>query len=252
MTQQTLQQKRLTRKQKRMMQQMGVELPEEEVRYSLTLDEFRPLTDNQKNAYRSYRAGNNLLLHGLPGTGKTYLGMHFAIKDVLSSETPYEKVYIIRSTVPTRNQGFLPGKKQDKEAVYEAPYIRNASKMFRTANAYAQLKQKGVVEFLSTSYLRGETFENCIMVVDEINNMTGHELDSVITRAGENCRVIFCGDGRQTDFTRGEDKQGLRDFIRILDNMDSFDYVEFEVDDIVRSGLVKEYIIAKHKLGIIT
>jgi phosphate starvation-inducible protein PhoH len=250
MTQQTLQQKRLTRKQKRMMQQMGVELPEQEVKYSLTLDEFKPLTDNQKNAYRSYRAGNNLLLHGLPGTGKTYLGMHFAIKDVLSSETPYEKVYIIRSTVPTRNQGFLPGKKQDKEAVYEAPYIRNASKMFRSANAYAQLKQKGVVEFISTSYLRGETFENCIMVVDEINNFSGHELDSVITRAGDNCRVIFCGDGRQTDFTKADEKAGLDKFMRILQNMKSFDHIEFGVDDIVRSGLVRDYIIAKDNLDI--
>ncbi len=250
MDQQLLQPKRLTRKQKRMMQQLGVELPEDSVKYSLTLDDFYPLTENQKKAYKAYKSGSNLLLHGLPGTGKTYIAMHFAIKDALSSESPYEKVYIIRSTVPTRDQGFLPGKKQDKEAVYEAPYIKNASKMFKVGNAYAQLKQKGIVEFISTSYLRGDTFENCIMIVDEINNMTGHELDSVITRAGENCRVIFAGDGRQTDFIKESDRSGLREFMRIVDEMKSFDYIEFEVEDIVRSGLVKEYIIAKHKLNI--
>ena len=247
---QLLQPKRLTRKQKRMMQQLGVELPEEGIKYSLTLDDFYPLTENQKKAYKAYKAGSNLLLHGVAGCGKTYLAMHFAIKDVLSSESPYEKVYIIRSTVPTRDQGFLPGKKQEKEAVYEAPYIKNASKMFKVGNAYAQLKQKGIVEFISTSYIRGETFENCIMIVDEINNLTGHELDSVITRAGENCRVIFAGDGRQSDFVKDNDRAGLREFMRIVDEMKSFDYIEFGIEDVVRSGLVKEYLIAKHKLNI--
>ena len=169
---------------------------------------------------------------------------------VQSSKNDYEKVYIVRSTVPTRDQGFLPGKKQDKEAVYEAPYIKNANKMFKAKDAYARLKQQGQLEFMSTSYIRGDTFENCIMVVDEINNLSGHELDSVITRVGENCRIIFCGDGRQSDFVKESDRSGLRDFMRVLDEMSSFHYTEFEVDDIVRSGLVKEYIIAKHKLNV--
>jgi phosphate starvation-inducible protein PhoH len=249
MTEQLLQQKRITRKQKRIMEQMGIEIPTE-VKYSLLLDDFYPMTENQKRAYKAYKAGHNLLLHGLPGTGKTYIAMHFALKDVLSSENDYEKVYIVRSTVPTRDQGFLPGKKQDKEAVYEAPYIKNAKKMFGNKDAYARLKQQGQLEFMSTSYIRGDTFDNCIMVVDEINNMTGHELDSVITRVGENCRIIFCGDGRQSDFVKESDRSGLRDFMRVLDEMSSFHYTEFEVDDIVRSGLVKEYIIAKHKLNV--
>jgi phosphate starvation-inducible protein PhoH len=250
MDQQLLQPKRLTRKQKRMMQQLGVELPETEIKYSLTLDDFKPLTANQKKAHQSYKAGYNLLLHGCAGSGKTYIAMHFALKDVMSSENDFEKVYIIRSTVPTRDQGFLPGKKQDKEAVYETPYIRNAVKMFGSNDAYARLKQQGHLEFMSTSYIRGDTLENCILVVDEINNMSGHELDSVITRAGNNCKVIFCGDGAQSDFIKDTDKKGLSEFMRIIDNMQSFDYIEFGVEDIVRSGLVKEYLIAKHKLNV--
>jgi phosphate starvation-inducible protein PhoH len=250
MTQDQLQPKRLTRKQKRILAQQGIEIPEETVKYSLQLEDFYPMTENQKKAKRSYDKGNNLLLHGLAGTGKTYIAMHFALKEALSSETPYEKVYVVRSTVPTRDQGFLPGKKEDKEAVYEAPYIKNASKMFHNKSAYSQLKQKGIVQFISTSYIRGETFDNCIMVVDEINNCTFHELDSVITRVGENCKIIFCGDFRQSDLIRENDRHGLRDFMKVLDNMPSFDYIEFDIDDIVRSGLVKEYLIAKYKLGI--
>lgn len=250
MTEQLLQQKRLTRKQKRMMQQLGVELPVDGVKYSLHLNDFHPMTENQKKAHKLYNSGANLLLHGLAGTGKTYLAMHFALKEVMSSETGYEKVYVIRSTVPTRNQGFLPGKPKEKEAVYESPYIKNAKKMFGQNDAYGRLKQLGYLEFLSTSYLRGETFDNCIMIVDEINNMTGHELDSVITRVGDNCKIIFMGDGRQSDFTKDSDRAGLSDFMRIIDNMKSFEYIEFGIEDVVRSGLVKEYLIAKHKLNI--
>jgi phosphate starvation-inducible PhoH-like protein len=146
--------------------------------------------------------------------------------------------------------GFLPGNHKDKAKVYEAPYYIVANELFGRGDAYEILKQKNLVEFISTSFIRGTTLNDCVVVVDEIGNMTMHELDSVITRCGKNCKVIFSGDFRQSDLTREQERNGLKDFMRILDRMKSFEYVEFDENDIVRSGLVKEYIIAKDRLKI--
>jgi phosphate starvation-inducible protein PhoH len=146
--------------------------------------------------------------------------------------------------------GFLPGSAAEKAKVYEAPYYAICTELFGKPTVYEALKQKGLVEFISTSFIRGITLNDCIVVVDECQNATSHELDSVITRAGDNCRVIFCGDGRQTDFTKADEKAGLDKFMRILQNIKSFDHIEFGVDDIVRSGLVRDYIIAKDNLDI--
>jgi hypothetical protein len=147
--------------------------------------------------------------------------------------------------------GFLPGNNKDKAKVYEAPYQAIFTELFGRGDAYEYLKQKGVVEFISTSFIRGITLNDCIIVVDEIANMTLHELDSVITRVGKNCKIIFCGDFRQSDFTKEQDKNGLMDFMRILNRMKSFDYIDFTENDIVRSSMVKEYIIAKDRLKIL-
>ena len=157
----------------------------------------------------------------------------------------YDKLIYMRSAVPTRNTGFLPGTQEEKVAIYEAPYIDIASELFGRGDAYDILKKKGLVHFTSTSYVRGINLRNAVIVVDETQNMTYHELDSIITRVGEGCRVVFCGDFRQADLQ----KNGLRDFIRVLKAMDSFDLVDFGISDIVRSNFVKEYIIAKTELG---
>lgn len=210
------------------------------------------MTENQKIAFDSWRDGFNLMLHGIAGTGKTFLGLYFAISEVMKQNNRYKKVYVIRSTVPTRDQGFMPGTQKQKEAVYEEPYYEIATKLFGRGDAYQILKQKGMVEFRSTSFLRGVTFDDCIIVVDEVQNMSDGELHTIMTRVGENSRIIFCGDVKQDDLTseRKKEMSGLRDFMRVINRMREFDFIEFQIEDIVRSKLVKSYIIERDKLGL--
>lgn len=249
--QQEKQEKRLTKKQKRILRQQGI-LPDNEPKLGFKINEIHPLTENQQRAFESFERGKNLLLHGMAGTGKTFISLYLGLSEVTSPLGNYDKVVIVRSVVPTRDMGFLPGNHKEKAMVYEAPYSIIATELFNRGDAYQILKQKSYVEFISTSFIRGTTLNNCIVVVDEVSNMTLHELDSVITRMGKNCRVIFSGDFRQSDLTREQERNGLKDFMRILNNMKSFEYVEFDENDIVRSGLVKEYIIAKDRLKIHT
>ena len=207
---------------------------------NLDLQEIEPLTQNQLKAFESEK---NLVLHGVAGTGKTYISCYLAFDDMIKKY--YDKLVIIRSAVSTRDIGFLPGNESEKASVYEEPYKDICIELFQRGDAYSILKAKGLVHFMTTSFIRGVTLRNATIIVDECQNMSFHELDSIITRIGENCRVIFCGDFRQADLT----KNGLKDFIRVLKAMDSFDLIDFEIKDIVRSEFVKEYIIAKTELG---
>lgn len=244
---------RLTRKQKRLLKQKGLVPVEHEPRNPFQLRNVEPLTENQRKAFESYFDDNkNLLLHGIAGTGKTFLSMYFALKDVLDNNTNFKKVVIVRSVVPTRDMGFLPGNQAEKSKVYEAPYFSICTELFGRGDAYDILKNKKIIDFVTTSFIRGITLNNTIIIVDETQNLTLHELDSVITRIGKNCKVIYSGDFRQSDLTKEQERNGLRDFMRILDNMKSFEYVEFDQNDIVRSSIVKEYIITKDKLKIHT
>lgn len=245
-----MQQERLTKRQKRLLRQQGAISETDKVKINFQLKEVTPLTANQLKAFESFDDGKNLLLHGIAGTGKTFISMYLALKEVMNPLSGYDKVIIVRSVVPTRDMGFLPGNHKEKAKVYEAPYYIIANELYGRGDAYEILKQKSLVEFISTSFIRGTTLNNAIVVVDEIGNMTLHELDSVITRIGRNCRIVFSGDFRQSDLTKEQEKNGLKDFIRILDRMKSFNYIEFDENDIVRSGLVKEYIIAKDRLKI--
>lgn len=190
------------------------------------------------------------MLHGMAGTGKTFLSLYLALEDLMEGCSEQNKIYIVRSVVPTRDMGFLPGSQKEKMKVYEAPYYAICTELFERSDAYEILKQKNAVEFMSTSFVRGITMNNCYVIVDEINNMTFHELDSVITRIGKNCRVIFCGDFRQSDLTRDQERNGLKDFMKVVDKLNDFVYIDFKESDIVRSKLVKEYIIAREKLGL--
>jgi len=208
---------------------------------NLQLRQIEPLTKNQVLAFES---GQNLILHGVAGTGKTYISTYLAFDDILKGL--YEKLVIIRSAVSTRDIGFLPGTEKDKASVYEEPYKDICIDLFERGDAYEVLKSKFLVHFMTTSFIRGITLRNATILVDECQNLTFHELDSIITRVGENCRVIFCGDFRQSDLRQN----GLRDFIRILEAMDCFDLIDFEVKDIVRSAFVKEYITSKEQLGL--
>ena len=224
----------------------------------INLDYIRkiePLTDNQEAFFDAYSEDKHMVAYGCAGTGKTFITLYNAILDVLDPKTPYEKIYIVRSLVPTREIGFLPGDHEDKSSLYQIPYKNMVKYMFEMPDdnafemLYANLKAQGTISFWSTSFIRGTTLDNVIVIVDEFQNLNFHELDSMITRVGENSKIMFCGDATQTDLIKTAEKNGIVDFIRILKNMPSFSMVEFEAEDICRSGLVKEYIIAKLELG---
>ena len=219
------------------------------------MTEVKPLTDNQKIAFAQYSEGKNLLLHGAAGTGKTFITLYMALQEVLDENSPYDKIYIVRSLVPTREIGFLPGDHEDKSALYQIPYKNMVRYMFSMPDdnsfdmLYDNLRAQETISFWSTSFIRGVTLDNSIVIVDEFSNLNFHELDSMITRIGEDSKIMFCGDITQTDLTRENDKNGISDFIKILQNMEDFSCIEFGIDDIVRSGLVKSYLIAKYNLG---
>ena len=215
------------------------------------LKKIEPLTQNQKLSFEAYKEGKNLLLHGIAGTGKSFISTYLALDELINkNQSLYEKLVIIRSVVPTRDMGFLPGNAKEKSRVYEGPYYAICSELFGRGDAYDYLKNKNLVEFQTTSFIRGLTFNNCIIIVDEMANCTLHELDSVITRIGKNCKVMFCGDFRQSDLVKRHEKDGLLDFLRIIRKMNSFTFVDFDENDIVRSELVRDYIIQKDRLGI--
>jgi phosphate starvation-inducible protein PhoH len=244
--------KRLTRKEKRLLRQGKTKESSQQQKLNFNLRHFDPLTDNQRIAFRSFADEKNLMLHGIAGTGKSFMAMYLSLKQILNNpDSSFKKIVIVRTVVPTRDMGFLPGNSKEKTKVYEAPYYAICSELFGRGDAYEYLKQRNLVEFISTSFIRGITLNDCIVIVDEMQNATLHELDSVITRVGHNCKIIFCGDFRQSDFTREHEKNGLTDFMRVIKSMRSFNLIEFNAEDIVRSALVKEYIILKDKMRIV-
>lgn len=239
-------QKRLTKKQQRALRHQGVLDENNEINVGkFELSNVQPMTENQSRAYQAWDEGKSLLLHGCAGTGKTFIGMHMALQSVLNGE--YKKLVIVRSAVPTRDIGFLPGSVEEKLKVYEQPYSAITKSLFRRGDAYDILKNKFMVDFIPTSFIRGTTIDNAIVLVDEINNLTFHELDSVITRLGSHTKMILCGDMYQSDLKFRDEQEGLGRFMSIVDKMDMFQSFEFDFEDIVRSGLVKQYLIAKDR-----
>ena len=217
---------------------------------------IKSITDNQKVVFDSWKEGKNQFLFGAAGTGKTFISLYLALRDVLNLKEPYNKVVLVRSLIPTREIGFLPGDEEDKAALYQVPYQNMVQFMFEMQNEqqfnnlYDRLKGQGTLYFLSTSFLRGLTFDNTIIIVDECQNLNFHELDTIITRVGQDSKIIFCGDFDQTDLVKQNEKNGLHDFLRILQEMEEFNCTEFTIGDIVRSGFVRSYLINKIKLGI--
>ena len=217
---------------------------------------IKHITDNQKIVFDTWKKGKNQFLFGAAGTGKTFVSLYLSLKDVLDLKTKFDKVVLVRSLIPTRDIGFLPGDEEDKASLYQVPYMNMVQFMFEMSNEqqfntlYDRLKGQGSLFFLSTSFLRGLTFDNSIIIVDECQNLNFHELDTIITRVGQDSKIIFCGDFDQTDLTRQNEKNGLHDFLRILMEMEEFNCLEFTIGDIVRSGFVRNYIINKMKLGI--
>lgn len=203
-----------------------------------------PKTDSQHEVFKAFFEDKNLLLHGVAGTGKTFLALYLALDAVINNEMP-KPIVILRSIVPARDGGFLPGKIEEKAAIYEIPYYGLCAELTGHKTAYEKMKREGLIEFSTTSYLRGLTFHNNVIIVDECQNMSFSELDTIMTRVGEGCRVIFCGDFRQSDLIRDDERKGLHKFMGIVKKMKSFESIEFTEQDILRSGLVKEYIMAR-------
>ena len=219
------------------------------------MKKIEPLTENQETLFARYGLDQNLVAYGCAGTGKTFITLYNALRDVLNEKTQYEKIYIVRSLVATREIGFLPGDHEDKSSLYQIPYKNMVKYMFEMPDdasfemLYGNLKTQGTISFWSTSFIRGTTLDNAIIIVDEFQNLNGHELDSIITRVGENSKIMFCGDATQTDLIKTNEKNGIIDFMKVLRIMPSFDIIEFGIEDVCRSGLVKEYLTAKHQLG---
>ena len=218
---------------------------------------IKSITDNQKLVFDSWKEGKNQFLFGAAGTGKTFISLYLALQSVMNLKKPYDKVVLVRSLIPTREIGFLPGDEEDKAALYQVPYRNMVQFMFEMQNEqefnnlYDKLKGQGTLYFLSTSFLRGLTFDNAVIIVDECQNMNFHELDTIITRVGQDSKIIFCGDFDQTDLVKQNERNGLHDFLRILEEMEEFHCCEFTIGDIVRSGFVRSYLINKIKLGIV-
>ena len=217
---------------------------------------IEPITDNQKVFFDEWDKGQMLYAYGVAGTGKTFIALYKALKDVLDEYTPYDKIYIVRSLVATREIGFLPGDHEDKSSLYQIPYKNMVQAMFEMPDdnsyemLYDNLKAQETVSFWSTSFIRGTTLDNAIVIIDECQNLNFHELDSIITRVGQDSKIVFCGDAAQSDLQRVNERTGIMDFQRIIQNMDEFSLVEFGIDDIVRSGLVKSYLISKINMGL--
>jgi len=217
----------------------------------LKLDDMvaiEPLTNNQKEVFQAYGRGDSLVLSGSAGTGKTFMALSLALEDVLDKETPYDKVIVIRSIVPTREIGFLPGTEEEKKEAYTGPYQSICAELFEQGDAWNKLQAAGTVDFQSTSFIRGITFNNAIVVVDEMQNLNFHELDSVITRVGRNCKFVMCGDYYQSDFDKAREKNGIVQFLSIIEQLKRFTVVEFGWEDIVRSDFVRDYIMTKEMM----
>ena len=220
------------------------------------MKKIEPLTDNQDRFFESYNDDKNIVAYGAAGTGKTFIALYNALRDVLDVNTPYDKIYIVRSLVATREIGFLPGDHEDKSSLYQIPYKNMVKYMFEMQTdsdfemLYGNLKNQGTISFWSTSFIRGTTMDRAILLIDEFQNLNFHELDSIITRVGEDTKIVFCGDATQSDLVKANEKNGIVDFMRILRLMPSMDIIEFGIEDIVRSGFVKEYLTAKIQLNL--
>lgn len=235
---------RLTRAEKRLIKQQKRQ-EAKQVKNNLILKSIIPKTKNQECVFKDFSNGRNILIHGLPGTGKSFISLYLALSEI-EQYKDYNNITLIRSVVPSRDMGFLPGSIKEKSKIFELPYQSICAELYGRGDAYEILKGKGIVDFQTTSFLRGTTLDNTIIIVDECQNMTYSELCTVITRVGKNSRIIFCGDYRQTDLIYDDERSGILKFMKILERMNKyFSFVEFVEEDIVRSGLVKDFIIKK-------
>ena len=206
---------------------------------------YNPITDKQDEEYSAWDDGDHLVLCGSAGTGKSFIALYLSLQDTMDKSYAQDKVVIVRIVVPTREMGYLPGSVEEKTDTYTAPYRAICQELFNEKGAYDMLEAQGIIEFMSTSFIRGVTIDNAVIIVDEMQNLTYHELDSIITRVGRNSRIIFSGDYYQSDLSKESDKKGILDFMNIMEVMNNFTTIEFGWKDIVRSDFVRDYIMTK-------
>lgn len=217
---------------------------------NLKVERIKPLTKNQEAIFKNFKSGKHLFINGSAGTGKTFVSLYLALQEVFNKpvyQTGVCDITIIRSAVPTRDIGFLPGSLAEKLSVYETPYRDIVDQLLKSNGMYEALKSREFINFMSTSFMRGLTIDHSVIIVDECQNMNEHELESIITRLGEDSRIIFCGDFFQSDFIHERERAGLESFMNIVLSMDCFAHIELCEDDIVRSGIVKEFLIQKNR-----
>lgn len=238
---------KLTKRQRRQLRREGLLEESKKPKLPFQLKKFNPKTLAQEEVWNLFEEGKNIFMHGSAGTGKTFISLYLALRE-LNAEESFNKITIVRSAVPTRDVGFLPGNLKEKARIFEQPYEAICTELYGRGDAYSILQSKGEIEFVTTSFIRGINLRDTIIIVDEAQNMTFHELDSVITRCGSNCRIIFCGDYKQNDLADQGEQSGIVRFSNIIKQMKAFEFVEFYNEDIVRSKMVKEYLIVKNKI----
>ena len=242
---------RLTKRQQKLSEKGLMKFPSIQ-QLHFEINHIQPITDNQVKTFQAYDRGDNLFLHGCAGTGKTFISIYPALKEIENGRSRRRKLVIIRTAQSSKDIGFLPGNEKQKLEVYEAPYKAICAELYHRDDAYEILKQKGLIEFHSTSFLRGTTIDDAIILIDECQNQRYVELRTVLTRTGDKSRVILCGDTKQDDLTseRYKEASGLVDMMRVFDRMGDMTAIQFEIDDIVRSGFVRDFIIAENQLGL--
>lgn len=206
------------------------------------LKTIKPLTPSQQDLFHAWFNNDHICAIGTAGTGKTFLAFYLALSEVLNPQTPQNKIIVVRSVVPTRDVGFLPGDLAEKVSVYESPYKDICAELVGRDSTYDDMKESGIIKFMPTSFVRGLTWDNAIVIVDECQNMSFHEINSIVTRLGQNARIVFTGDTNQTDLRPIE--CGMERLIKTVNNIQTFATVEFNHHDIVRSEIVKSWIIA--------
>jgi phosphate starvation-inducible PhoH-like protein len=212
---------------------------------------IKPLTPAQEEMFQDFMNGNNVFAHGSAGTGKSFVGLYLALNEMLQFETEIDRVIIVRSAVPARDVGFLPGTLEEKNAVYEQPYKDILADLFGKSSTYEDMKTAGKLEFVTTSFIRGMTWDNAVIVFDEVQNANWEEINTVMTRIGEGSRIILCGDVKQNDLLyKKMDKTGVTDLLKVCEKLPAFTNVTFTRHDIVRSDFVKQFIIACEDLGL--
>lgn len=216
------------------------------------LKTFDALTENQQKFFDAYKRGDYFIgLFGSPGVGKTFLAMYRGLEEVLDRTNPFKQIVVVRSAVQVRDQGFVPGSLDEKMEIYETPYKEISETLFGRSDAWDRLKEQGHARFISTTAIRGISIDDAIILVDESQSMTFHELSSVISRVGHRSKIIFIGDLKQNDLIKSKnDVSGLKEFLNVARHMDEFSEITFTPDDIVRSSLVKSFIVACDKLGL--